>query len=223
VAVQTGGSSPWDPLFDLALFLQKMVDMSGNSSRFNNTPTDELMRMSLGHELKGLLLNYALATPQKQELATIEKQYAATKESIIVEVDLLKSQHQEDMSKLTKAHEEELAKAKEEQEAAVKMAKTLQDSLNTKDRRINALAKDNEAALSELAALRQENEAWVSEKENLEENVGLQYDEGFKYALEQVKVLFPDIDHARLGEADAMLKIDGDQLVPYAPVETSPI
>jgi hypothetical protein len=153
VVAQAGGSSPWDPLFDPALFLQKMVDMSGNSSRFNNTPTDELMRMSLGHELKGLLLNYALATRQKQELAafhdkmalvdknlaTIEKQYAATKESILAEVELLRSQHLEDMSKLTKAHEEELAKAKEEQEAAVKTAKTLQDSLHAKDQRMSWL------------------------------------------------------------------------------------
>jgi hypothetical protein len=35
-----------------------------------------------------------------------------------------------------------------------------------------------------------------------------------------VKVLFPDIDHARLGEADVMLRIEGDKLIPYAPVET---
>jgi hypothetical protein len=68
--------------------------------------------------------------------------------------------------------------------------------------------------------LRQEKEEWASEKDNLEDNVGLQYDEGFNYALDQVKVLFPDIDHARLGEADAMLKIDDGKLVPYAPVET---
>jgi hypothetical protein len=53
----------------------------------------------------------------------------------------------------------------------------------------------------------------------LEENIGTQYDEGLKYALEQVKVLFSDIDHGRLGEADAMLRIDGNRLVPYAPVE----
>jgi hypothetical protein len=53
----------------------------------------------------------------------------------------------------------------------------------------------------------------------LEENIGTQYDEVFSYAVEQVKVLFPDIDQARLGEADAMLKIDGGKLVPFAPLE----
>jgi hypothetical protein len=55
----------------------------------------------------------------------------------------------------------------------------------------------------------------------LEDTIGAQYDDGFNYALYQVKVLFPDIDHARLGEADAMHRIDGDKLVPYAPVETA--
>jgi chromosome segregation ATPase len=188
----------WDPLFDPALFLEKMVDMTGNSSRFNNTPTDELMRMSLGHELKGLLLNYALAIHQKQELATandkmalvdknlasIEKQYAAPKETIRAEVELLKSQHLEVMSKLAKAHEEELAKAKKDQDAAVKTAKALQEDLTAKEERLATLAKDNEAALSELAFLRQEKVKWEFEKESLEENIGTQYDEGFSYAIE---------------------------------------
>jgi hypothetical protein len=36
-----------------------------------------------------------------------------------------------------------------------------------------------------------------------------------------VKFLFPDIDRERMGKADAMLKIDGDKLVSYAPIETT--
>jgi hypothetical protein len=53
----------------------------------------------------------------------------------------------------------------------------------------------------------------------LEDAVGIQYDAGFKYALEQVKVLFLEIDQVRLSEADALLKIDGGKLIPYAPIE----
>jgi hypothetical protein len=60
-ATQSDGSSPWDPMFNPELFLERMMDMAGNSSRFITTPTNELLRMALGHELKGLLLNYALA------------------------------------------------------------------------------------------------------------------------------------------------------------------
>jgi hypothetical protein len=52
--------------------------------------------------------------------------------------------------------------------------------------------------------------------------IGEQYDEGFQFALEQVKILFPGIDQAVLGEADAMSIIEGDKLVPHAPAETVP-
>jgi hypothetical protein len=75
-ATQAGGSSHLDPLFNPELFLEKMVNMVGNSSRFNNTPMDELLRMSLGHELKGLLLKYALATRQRQEVAAANDKMA---------------------------------------------------------------------------------------------------------------------------------------------------
>jgi hypothetical protein len=34
VEARTGASSPWDPLFNPELFLEKMVDMAGNSFRF---------------------------------------------------------------------------------------------------------------------------------------------------------------------------------------------
>jgi hypothetical protein len=74
-----------------------------------------------------------------------------------------------------------------------------------------------------LATLTREKETWESEKEGMEETIGAQYDEGFTYALDLVKVLFPDIDQDLLGKADTMLKIEGDKLVPYAPVETNSV
>jgi hypothetical protein len=54
----------------------------------------------------------------------------------------------------------------------VKTLKTIQGSLDSKDQRINTLAKDNEAALTKLATLRQEKAEWASEKEGLEEAIG---------------------------------------------------
>jgi hypothetical protein len=102
----------------------------------------------------------------------------------------------------------------------MKTVRVLNESLDAKDKCIKNLAKDNEATFSKLPSLQRDNDKLTSEKETMEENLGLQFEEGFKYALDQVKVLFPDIDHARLGEADAMLRIEGDKLFPYAPVET---
>jgi hypothetical protein len=167
-AIQTGGSSPWDPLFNPELFLERMVDMAGNSTHINSTSTDELLRMSLGHELKGLLLNYALETRQKSEvamakekvalvdknLASIEQDLTTTKEKLHGEMDTLKAGYEEEVSKLTKAHKEELAKAKEDHAAALKTSKVIREELTAKEGRLATLAKDNEAALSELASLR---------------------------------------------------------------------
>jgi hypothetical protein len=234
-ASQAGGSSPWDHMFNPEVFLERMLDMAGNSSRFHSTSTDELLKMALGHEFKGLLLNYALAARQRSEIASakekaalieknldsIERDVAATKEKLEGELKSLKDGCEEEFTKLVKAHEGELAIAKRDRDSAMKTVKVLNESLDAKDQRIKTLAKDNEAALSELASLRQDNQKLVSEKENLKENLGLILEEGFNFALDQVKVLFPDIDHARLGEADAMHKIDGDKLVPYALVETA--
>jgi hypothetical protein len=145
-----------------------MVDMAGNSTHINSTSTDELLRMSLGHELKGLLLNYALETRQKSEvamakekvalvdknLASIEQDLTTTKEKLRGEMDTLKVGYEEEVSKLTKAHKEELAKAKEDHAAALKTSKVIQEELTAKEGRLATLAKDNEAALSELASLR---------------------------------------------------------------------
>ncbi|MCI96730.1 hypothetical protein A2U01_0118030, partial [Trifolium medium] len=54
-------------------------------------------------------------------------------------------------------------------------------------------------------------ETLTQEKATLEEDdnalqgsVAVLYEEGFQYALEQMRVLFPDLDEQRLGEADAL-------------------
>jgi hypothetical protein len=59
---RSGGASPWDPLFDHEVFLARCVDLAGSGARFDTTGSEELMRMALGYELKGMLLNYALAS-----------------------------------------------------------------------------------------------------------------------------------------------------------------
>jgi chromosome segregation ATPase len=155
----------------------------------------------------------------------LEEDLKATKEKLEGEMKALKEKCEEEIAKLVKAYDEELAKImakiKKSHDSLENTLEATQQSLTAKDAHIATLAKDNEAALTDLSTLRREKEAWESEKEGMEETIGAQYDEGFTYALDQVKVLFPDIDRDLLGKADAMLKIEGDKLVPYAPVETT--
>jgi predicted nucleic acid-binding protein len=92
--------------------------------------------------------------------------------------------------------------------------KALKEASVGKDARVEELSQDRDAMLKEKAS-------WAEEKTNLEETIGAQFDEGFNFALEQVKILFPDIDVERLGEASALMVIKDGQLVPYVPPSDS--
>ncbi|KAK2388732.1 hypothetical protein QL285_062380 [Trifolium repens] len=181
------------------------------------------MRMALGYELKGLLLNYALASRLRAELAgakekealveknlaTLEDDVRAAKLRCEGDVKALKEKHEEEIARLTKEYEEKLAIAQRDRETALK-------TVTAKDERIKTLAKDNEAALAALASLREEKVKWESDKDTLEATIGEQFEEGFQLALDKVKVLFPEIDRDQLGKADAMLVVEGDKLVSSA-------
>ncbi|MCI74542.1 hypothetical protein A2U01_0095806, partial [Trifolium medium] len=71
----------------------------------------------------------------------------------------------------------------------------------------DALSKDN-AALEELV-------------EGLQVEVGARYDTGFQFAIEQLNVVFPDLDEAKLGELDALNKILDGKLVPFVPTDAA--
>jgi seryl-tRNA synthetase len=210
--------------------------MAGSGARFDATGSEELMRMALGHELKGLLLNYALASRQRAELASakekgeiVEKNLAileddvkAAKERCEGDLKSLKEKHAEEVASLKKKHEGELSDAKRDKESAIKTMNVVQASMNSKDERIKALTQENETALAELKVLREEKAKWGSEKENLEVLAGEQYDEGFSFALDQVKILFPDLDPATLSQADTMSAIESGKLIPYVPAQKAP-
>jgi hypothetical protein len=235
-ASQSGKSSPWDPMFDPEAFLSKMVDMAGNSARFNSTATDDLARMALGYELKGLLLNYALASRQRAELSAAKDKEALVEKNLFVlerdvqaakdrcegELKNLKEKHAKDVADLEKKYKGDLSDAKRDRETAVKAMNDAQASLNSRDERIKTLTQENEAALAELQVLKEEKTKWGTEKENLEVLAGTQYDDGFSFALEQVKILFPDLDPAILSQADAMSLIEDGKLVPYVPAQPIP-
>ncbi|WJX66031.1 hypothetical protein P8452_50626 [Trifolium repens] len=235
-AIQAAKSSPWDPMFDPEAFLSKMVDMAGNSAWFINTATGDLARMALGYELKGLLLNYALASRQRAELSAAKDKEALVEKNLVVlekdvetakarcegELKSLKEKHAKDVADLEEKYKGDLSEAKKDKEAAVKAMNDAQASLNSKDERIKALTQENEVALTELKSLKEEKAGWISQKDALEIQAGEQYDEGFAFALEQVKILFPDLDPALLSQADAMALVEDGKLIPYVPSQPIP-
>ncbi|MCI76013.1 hypothetical protein A2U01_0097282, partial [Trifolium medium] len=71
---------------------------------------------------------------------------------------------------------------------------------------ISRLTKEKNEAVSDLEVLMDEKAGLEEDVKSLQDSVTAQYEEGFQYALEQVKVIFPDIDEERLGEADTLKK-----------------
>ncbi|MCI68553.1 hypothetical protein A2U01_0089814, partial [Trifolium medium] len=47
--------------------------------------------------------------------------------------------------------------------------------------------------------------------------VGARYDFGFQFAIEQLKIVFLNLDEAKLGELDALNRIVDGKLVPFVP------
>ncbi|MCI31288.1 hypothetical protein A2U01_0052500, partial [Trifolium medium] len=106
----------WDPLFNPVEFVEKHLDLVGDSSRFSAAYSDDLRRMSLGHELKGMMLNYILSVRQEhevlegkrkmelvdKELSSIEGRYTGVMEKLSKEIADLKSSREEEMEKLKK-------------------------------------------------------------------------------------------------------------------------
>ncbi|MCI79389.1 hypothetical protein A2U01_0100660 [Trifolium medium] len=57
--------------------------------------------------------------------------------------------------------------------------------------------------------------------EGLQVEVGARYDTGFQFAIEQLKVVFPDLDEAKLGKLDALNWIVDGKLVPFVPTDAA--
>ncbi|GAU48989.1 hypothetical protein TSUD_406740 [Trifolium subterraneum] len=60
-------------------------------------------------------------------------------------------------------------------------------------------------------------EALTARIERLEIDGASQFDEGFRFALDQVKVVFPNVDAIKLGELDFVNQIVDGKIVPYVP------
>jgi predicted nuclease with TOPRIM domain len=146
----------------------------------------------------------------------------AAKDRCKGELKSLKEKYAKDVADLEEKYKGDLSDAKRDKETAVKAMNDAQANLNSKDERIKALTQENETALAELKSLKEEKAEWGSQKEALEIQAGEQYDDGFSFALEQVKILFPDLDPALLSQADAMALIEDGKLVPYIPAQPIP-
>ncbi|PNX59025.1 hypothetical protein L195_g059480 [Trifolium pratense] len=147
-------------------------------------------------------------------LADIEKKYSETKAKLEDDIKKLKEEQEGEAERLKKEYEDKLAKVKESYAAS---ETKLKENAAAQDEVISKLSKEKDAAVFSVGTLGEEKERLETDVRELQLYAANQYEEGFAYALEQVKLLFPDLDAPRLAEADAMNQIIEGKLVPYVP------
>ncbi|MCI29425.1 hypothetical protein A2U01_0050634, partial [Trifolium medium] len=139
--------------------------------------------------------------------------FTATKDKLSKEIEDLKASQESEIAKLKKDYEDRLERMKENY---VVEEKKLREDAIAQGELISKPTKERDEAVSGLGALKQEKTGLEEDVGALQEFVAAQYEDGFRYALEQVKVIFPDIDENRLGEADVLMKIEDGKLVPFS-------
>ncbi|CAJ2634804.1 unnamed protein product [Trifolium pratense] len=224
---ETAAPLSWSS-FDPLEFIERGVTMVGDMTRFTNTSTEDLRKKALEYEVKGTLLNYLLTNRQEQEvmearqkvkmvddnLADIEKRYSETKAKLEDDIKKLKEEREGETERLKKEYEEKLSKVKESYAAS---ESKLKENAAAQAEKLSKLSKEKDEAVQSIGTLADEKVRLESDVTELQLYAANQYDEGFSFAIEQVKLLFPDLDAKRLGEADAMNQIVDGKLVPYVP------
>ncbi|MCI52186.1 hypothetical protein A2U01_0073430, partial [Trifolium medium] len=80
----------------------------------------------------------------------------------------------------------------------------LREEAATHKNQLASLLKEKNEAVSQRDSLSKDNAALYELVEGLQMEVGARYDSGFQFAIEQLKIVFPDLDEAKLGELDAL-------------------
>ncbi|WJX56889.1 hypothetical protein P8452_42503 [Trifolium repens] len=154
---------------------------------------------------------------EKEASEKLEKEVGAAKEEL--EKDLA-----DQLAKSQVGFNKSLAKEKKRISALRKYKKNLVTTRNTM---IVALVKiwkdagkrDDDMSKLQVAADRLDGDLKELEDENdeLKENMASKYVAGFQAAIEQVRVLFPDIDGDALAQADFLKKVEDGKLVSRLP------
>jgi hypothetical protein len=193
-------------------------NLKSHSTRLDALSLGELRKLAVGGGLKCLALNQMVFTRQEKEASKkLEREVGATKED-------LEKNLADQLAKSQASFNKSLAKEKKKITA---LRKDMRNLVTARNALIVALVKiwkdvgkrDDDMAKLQMAADRLDGDVKELEEENdeLKENMASQYVAGFQAAIEQVRVLFPDIDGDTLAQADFLKKVEEGKLVSRLP------
>jgi chromosome segregation ATPase len=179
---------------------------------------DELRKLAAGTGLKCLALNQMVFNRQEKEASErLEKEVGAAKEELEKDLADQLARSQADFSKnLSKEKKKNSSLRKDKRNlvtarnaSIVALVKIWRDAIK-RDEDMSAFNAATERLNSDLKDLEEEND-------ELKAGMAEKFVDGFRAALEQVKVLFPDIDGEVLAQADFLKKVDDGKLVSRLP------
>jgi hypothetical protein len=184
-----------------------------------------MRRVALGFEFKGMMPNYFMSARQKREAEAENKKF---EEKLAEARASMERFHAISIKELLDSHRGALEKVKAGCESRISALKevyakdrvALEDKLRGSERGVRNLVKSRKALIVALAMAEDDAAGFEDEVVELEESnsalkdsLGEKYAEGFAAALDQVKVLFPDLDEAALSEVDLLKFVEDGKLV----------
>jgi hypothetical protein len=208
--------SPFGDTFDPEEFIKSNFVLEGNLDRFDSPGVQDIRRLALGYEFKGLMLNYFLSARQEKDAEVASKRFD----------DKLEENHRVALERARAASESRIEALKK---VYARDRLTLEGKLKASERDGRNLVKGRNALIVALAMAEDDAAGFEDEVVELEESnnalkdaMGEKYAEGFAAALDQVNVLFPDLDEAVLSQVDILKFVEDGKLVSRLP-EAEPV
>ncbi|GAU36867.1 hypothetical protein TSUD_220360 [Trifolium subterraneum] len=203
VSLDDVGEAAWSDSFDPIEFMDHHFSVKGDPSRFASIPTADLRRKALNSGVRGLMITHLLADRQEREV--ISERARADRSSRDEAVKLGKEK-EDAMAQLKVTHAGELDRMKKTHDfdqalwrRRINGERTLRDAL------IVSCAQ----AGKDMMALQDYADELKATNNALKEGMADKYLDGFTFAVEQFKVVFPDLDPELVSQIDVMKKVDG--------------
>jgi chromosome segregation ATPase len=202
----------WTEDFDPLAFVAD--NLKGCTSRLDALSLEELRKLAAGTGLKCLALNHR---QEKEASEKLEREVGVAKEE-------LEKNLADQLAKSQASFNRSLAKEKKKVSALRKDKRNLRTARNATIVALvkmwkNAGKRDDDMSKLQAAVDRLDGDLKELEDENdeLKEAMASKYVAGFQAAIEQVRVLFPDLDGDVLAQADFLKKIEDGKLVSRLP------
>ncbi|GAU22858.1 hypothetical protein TSUD_282250 [Trifolium subterraneum] len=203
-------ASLWTKDFDSFFVVNESFHKYARTSSLSDLDFEDLRQAAMNHHIQGAMLSYYLST--RQELDTIEARNKM--ESADNGLSALEKEYVAAKSKFGK----DLAAVKAGQQEAVKaVVKAKDDEVISLKGKVKALEGELVVATQGKEEASQKVDTLTAKVDALEMDVASQYDDGFRFTVNQMKVVFPNVDIVKLGELDSLHQIVDGKLVPFIP------